>query len=1287
MAEEAWFPKLNENTNFSNFKFRLKLILEEKSVLSVLESDKPDPKDDAKARSIIARCVSDKYIEVIKRCQSAKEMLTQLEDMFERKSICNKLHLKRRLLSLKCDVNEKLQDFFLKFDNIINQLEAIGAKVEPIDQICYLLEAMPKRYNNVVTSIETMTTEKTINIEFIKARLLDAEMKMEDEPQMSNQEEAFLSCYSCGKRGHKSSQCRVRGQNRGRTMTRGNFYNNRGRSYRRSSRGSWQSRPSSSEQGNTATTSEISFTAAFCANINSDNHEIKFVIDSGATENLIMDKYEQEMTDIEDLEKEVKIYVANGQYLTSKKKGNIHVKFNNISIKIQGLIVKNLSHNLLSVQKLLQKGNSVRFYDNLVKIYSQGACMYGKMFGRLYVITFKLNNEFCNAINDITENDLWHRRLGHANRRHLKILHLPYSETPCGPCMEGKSTRLPFDPVPKPRSYHIGELLHTDISGPVSTPNLNGEIYYHTIVDDYSHFCVVYLLKGKHEATDNLINYIQQLETQTGNKVKKIRCDNGGEFKNQKIQDFCRQKGINIQYTIPYSPQSNGVSERMNRTIYNKARTLLLETGLPKYLWGEAVRCAVYQINRCPSSAINFNAPAKIMTGKSDLSKLKVFGSKAWAVTIPKKDKFERRAKEMRFIGYSPNGYRLWDPEKNEIVISRDVRFNEQQIKYKEQQKQEDEYMKHYEEKEENNEKEAKQKKKEDQNIEENQNKIQRQNKEEREKKKEEEEVENIENNLEENKNDENSDEEEYEESTDQPITTTRSGRIIKKPKKLHDYDLNIAYCLCSGLPTNYEEAVQIEEWQEAINKELNSHNKLETWEEAYLPDGTKAIETKWIFRQKQDGTKKARLVAKGFQQISKNQYYYSPVATMPTVRTMLSQAIQNNLKIKQLDVPTAFLNGKLEEDVYIKCPDGVKLRQGNVLKLKKALYGLKEAPKCWNQRFHEFIIKNGFEQSKHDVCLYIKDNTWLLIFVDDILILGEGEEIIAKLKKEFNIKDLGEIKNYLGLEITKRKDRLQITQKEMIQKLLIKFNMQECKGVNTPLETNFNADIDAPIIDVPFKELIGSLLYISTNSRPDIAFAVSYLSRFLDKPTQQLWTAGKRILRYLKATMDKSLIYTKFNGPVELKAYSDADWGSDRIDRKSTSGCAIFHGKNIITWFSRKQSSIALSTAEAEFVAGAIAVTELLHIKGVFSDLNYNKPIPIHLFIDNQSTIKLIQNNINSKASKHIAIKYHFIKDVINKKMISLSYVPTDENVSDIFTKALPMPKHMYFSDKLNLK
>ncbi|KAI8435899.1 hypothetical protein MSG28_004091 [Choristoneura fumiferana] len=497
---------------------------------------------------------------------------------------------------------------------------------------------------------------------------------------------------------------------------------------------------------------------------------------------------------------------------------------------------------------------------------------------------------------------------------------------------------------------------------------------------------------------------------------------------------------------------------------------------------------------------------------------------------MPRGDKLEKRAKEMRMIGYASNGYRLWDPKADLILISRDVRFDENDFVYEKNIK------------EQNDQRISKQNDDEDDEIEQNCNKQTT--------------------NEEEQPIEQDTSDEVRREAQEAP---QRPQRDRRPPPRFEDYytaeeemyDANIAFSLIADSdPRSYKEAVDKgEEWKKAINEEIKSLEELNTWKEAELPRGKKAIDTKWIFKTKQDGRKKARLVAKGFQTDNIHNVY-SPVARVSTIRMMFSHAVQENFPMKQLDVQTAFLNGYLHTEVYIKPPEGVEVSAGKVLKLQRSLYGLREAPKCWNDRFHNYIVTQGFEQSKYDFCLYYKANVWLLIWVDDILITGKTTEIkktIEKLKEEFKIRDLGEVREYLGIEIKREHDKLKISQTKLIEKVLEKFGMTDCKGTQTPMEQGTPIKEEETVIDVPYRELIGCLIYISTVSRPDITFATSYLSRFLDKPTNTTWTSAKRVLRYLKLTSHKCLTYTKTQDKQVL-CYTDADWAS-KVDRKSING------------------------------------------------------------------------------------------------------------------------------------
>lgn len=329
-------------------------------------------------------------------------------------------------------------------------------------------------------------------------------------------------------------------------------------------------------------------------------------------------------------------------------------------------------------------------------------------------------------------------------------------------------------------------------------------------------------------------------------------------------------------------------------------------------------------------------------------------------------------------------------------------------------------------------------------------------------------------------------------------------------------------------------------------------------------------------------------------------------------------------------------------------------------------------------------------KRSKCDVCLYTGKNIWFVVFVDDILLTGNLENInktVHELKLKFNAKDMGHVKNYLGMEIERNGNTLTLSQEKFIEKILKQFSMYDCKPVETPMISNIQSE-ELPekkkFIKKPYRELIGSLTYLSMMSRPDITYATSYLSRYLDKYTEDLWNAGKRVLKYLKGTKTMKITYTKSkHNSNKIMAYSDADWVGDTSDCKSTSGMSIFHCENLISWSSKKQTAVALSSAEAEYVAAAMCAAELLYVKGLCSEFG---PCNVVMLLDNNSAIKMILNYENTKRSKHIDIKLHFIKDIIAKKLIQLEYVSSAENVADIMTKALCRVKLTHFRKILRL-
>eukprot|EP00253_Pinus_taeda_P015719 PITA_15719 len=379
------------------------------------------------------------------------------------------------------------------------------------------------------------------------------------------------------------------------------------------------------------------------------------------------------------------------------------------------------------------------------------------------------------------------------------------------------------------------------------------------------------------------------------------------------------------------------------------------------------------------------------------------------------------------------------------------------------------------------------------------------------------------------------------------------------------------------------------------------------------------------------------------------------------------------NFKVFQMDVKSSFLNGDLEEEVYIEQPDGFIL--GNdpnlVCRLKKALYGLKQAPRAWYYRLDKYLHQQGFSKGSADSNIYIKvENDKLLIlvvYVDDI-IFGSNEEEMSQnfaliMQKEFEMSLLGELTYFLGLQIQQKEGGIFLSQTKYLKQILKKYGMEDAKPVCTPMVTgcSLSANDESAAVHQPtYRSMIGSLLYL-TGSRPDIMHAVGIVGRFQANPKETHLQAVKRIFKYLQGTQNYGL------------------W-------KSTSGGAFFMGSRLVSWFSKKQSSIALSTAEAEYVVAASCCTQLLWMMQTLQDFQIDCTSPVSILCDNTSAISISKNPVMHSKTKHIPIKYHFLREQVLEQKVKLEYVPSKEQVVDILTKPLPREAFEYLRHKLGV-
>ena len=741
----------------------------------------------------------------------------------------------------------------------------------------------------------------------------------------------------------------------------------------------------------------------------------------------------------------------------------------------------------------------------------------------------------------------------------------------------------------------------------------------------------------------------------------------------------------------------------MNRTFLEKVRRMLSNAGLGKQFWAEAVMYASHLINRLPSAALNSKTLLEVWSGKpiNDYDTLHVFGSTAYYHV--KESKLDPRAKKALFMGVTSGvkGYQLWCLSSKKIISSRDVTFDESAMlkkvtidgKVLENTFQQPEGRLPQ--------------------VEGTQKLVEFQTTS----------VKPVEDQQTEHEADVGEEEvsnEEPQQQHDLPIAISRPRRETRKPARFEDMVAYAFPVVEEGIPQTFLEANSSpdkEKWKKAMDEEMQSLVKNHTWKLARLPKGKKAIGCKWVYAQKEgfpsknDVRYKARLVAKGYAQKEGIDYneVFSPIVKHSSIRILLALVAQFDMELVQMDVKTTFLHGDLEEEIYITQPDGFKVagKEDWVCKLNKSLYGLKQSPRQWYKRFDQFMIGQNYTISNFDHCVYfrkLQDGSfiYLLLYVDDMLIASRNQEEICRLKaqlsKEFEMKDLGEAKKILGMEIARDRQRgtLCLTQKQYLKKVLQRFGMSEkTKHVSTPLAPHFKLSASqCPKTEeeqeymskAPYSNAVGSLMYAMVCTRPDISHAVGTVSRYMHNPGKEHWQAVKWILRYIQKTLDVGLIFKKDDMVGQhVVGYCDSDYAGDLDKRRSTTGYVFTLARAQVSRKSTLQSTVALSTTEAEYMAITETVKEAIWLQGLLDDLGFGQK-QVTLFCDSQSAIHLVNNQVYHARTKHIDVRYHFVREIIEEDGVLVQKIKTDDNPADMLTKVVTTIKFNHCLDLINI-
>lgn len=1304
MAAKYDIEKFN-GSNISLWKMKIKAILRKDNCLEAI-GDKPTTITDEKWKEIDGNAIANLHLALadgvlssVAEKKTAKEIWDTLTRLYEAKSLHNKIFLKRRLYTLRMAESTSVTDHVNTLNTLFSQLTTLGHKIEEIERAEILLQSLPDTYDQLIINLTNNILSDYLVFDDIAAAVLEEENRRknrEDRQASSQQAEALMvtrgrstergssgsqnrgrsksrsrkniKCYNCGKKGHFKKDC-------------------------------WNKKKSGdpespNAQGNVASFSENA--EVLFSEATTDESKKQFMdvwlLDSGATWHMTsrrewFHKYESIPGGA--------VRMGNDHALKIVGIGTIKIKMFDGTVRtIQNVRhVKGLKKNLLSVGQIDSLGCRTHVENGIMKIV-KGALVImkaEKIAANLFMLEGETLLEANACIVSTNEGEestmMWHNKLGHMSERGLKILsdrkllpglksvNLPF----CEHCVTSKQHRLAFGRSVA-RSKHILDLIHSDV-WESSELSLGGARYLVSFIDDYSRRCWVYPIKKKSDVFSIFKEFKVLVELESGKRIKCLRTDNGGEYTDGEFLALCKQEGIKRQFTVAYTPQQNGVAERMNRTLAERMRAMLRTVSLPNSFWAEAAMTACYIINRSPSTAINLKTPMEMWTGKpADYSSLHSFGCPAYVMyNSQERTKLDPKSRKCLFLGYAEGikGYRLWDPTTHKLIISRDVIFVENQLQLKE-------------------ENDSTKKSLETTTV-------------------------HVENNLEEETS--NSSESESEHETNEPVESEevrRSTRGRRPPAWHSEYvtESNIAYCLLTedGEPSNIHEASNSPDasmWKTAMQEEIEALHKNKTWELVPLPPGRKAIGNKWVYKIKRDSNDqieryRARLVVKGYAQkegIDFNEIF-SPVVRLTTIRIVLAMCATLDLHLEQLDVKTAFLHGDLEEEIYMLQPEGFaeKGKENLVCRLIKSLYGLKQAPRCWYKRFDSFIMSLEYNRLSADHCTYYKrfedDNDFiiLLLYVDDMLIAGPNkdriQELKAQLAREFEMKDLGPANKILGMQIHRDRNnrKIWLSQENYLNKILRRFNMQDCKPISTPLPVNFklsssmspsNEAERKEMSRVPYASAVGSLMFAMICTRPDIAQAVGAVSRYMANPGREHWNTVKRILRYIKGTSNVALCYG--GSELTVRGYVDSDFAGDLDKSKSTTGYVYTLAGGAVSWMSKLQRVVALSTTEAEYMAATQACKESIWIQRLLEELGH-KQEKIVLFCDSQSALYIAKNPAFHSRTKHIRVQYHFVREVVEEGTVDMQKIHTNENLADVMTKPVNTDKFIQCRSSIGL-
>ena len=1278
--------RLSGQANYDIWCLRMEAVLTEKGLAATIESDGVfTSEEDKKGLSLIRLALDDGPILHIRECKTAAETWVSLQKLYAPRGFSSSILISKELFQTDLEsCNHSMEDYLNTVKRLTNELKARSIIMPDELILGWVLNNLTSDYDSFTTNIiQSYRTDSTkINLENLFSDLIDESRRQKSK---SGESTAMLvnsrkrkshesqgprkrtKCSHCKKSFHPVEKCWL-------------LHPELKPKKPLTSSSANHAVENSDEEGSVEAMHVKVFNSANC-------NTSDFLLDSACAKHIICD----ESYFVNFTPKSTMVSWGNASKIRSKGHGDVRIRFTDTgkeAILQNCIFAPEIGVNLISVDVLDQKGFESAFKNGkaILKkgktLISTGDSRNGVYYLPILPLLPSTQSVFLTTGGAHSDYLKWHLRMAHLGNTSMNYLPKctkgvsisnkrknderdPFS---CDVCQKAKFTSQ-ISRVSKFKAEFFLHKVYADLCGPISPQSLGGGRYILLVIDSFTKWAEIAILPKKSQAFDAFIRIKARLENNAAKKLTFFKSDNGTEFKNKRFTELFEATGIIQQFTAPYAHEQNGQVERPNRTLLNKIRALLFSANAPKSYWGEAALAAVYLYNRTPHSSRSFITPfEKRFSEIPDLSLIRVWGSTAYTKNYSAK-KLDEKCKKVILVNFGENQYKLLDPETNKTFWSRDVTVFEKPY-FSEKHNQEALSTNDID-------------------------------------------LENLstdsvsqipaqpsEVTVEEQALPIHSPHE-----SQKPNHISRSYRYAgQRVEDLSEDELAAYHTTTLGEPKSYKDALRDpkwDDWKKAMEKELLDLDAQNTWSLVDLPKDKIPLKGRWVYKLKTNSNGdiekyKARWVIKGFLQQPGIDYEetFCNTARPESWRVMLAEAAKQDWEIHQIDVKSAFPNADIDKEIYTIQPTGFE-RGTKVCRLHKALYGLKQSARQWYMFLKDILNKFGLVHTDADEGIFYNKDLIIVCHIDDLLIMSSKlafvEEFKKHIAKSVEITDLGEANFFLGIEITRDRTKRTITlsQVKYLKEIMSRFDKTSLHPVRTPAELGIRLDKSQTTAEAStvqyFQKQIGSLMYLMTKTRPDIAFAVNCCARYMSNPNATHFRALDRIWKYLAGTVDLSLVYNSSEIRSKLGGLTDSDWGGDYPTNRSTTGYLFYYANAPVSWSSRLQKTVALSSCEAEYMGLKEGIKEYVWLQSLFQVIESLRTCDTKtLLTDNQSAIDLSKNPEYHARSKHIDVQYHYVREITQSGKVVLKYVSTKENIAHVLTKPLSPAVFEKFRDCL---